>query len=161
MSILLVSSGNLLAAFAQSPSPQSGFAVVTLVSGNAAGFTASETLRNRSGSGANQAIVAPSPLLTSAALLVPVGPLTDNTSAIAVANPSTGSGAVNLILTDTQGHVLFDSTVVLGPFGQFSKFVNEFFAVPPTQFSPALLLKVSSQIPVGIVALNFQGDAFT
>jgi hypothetical protein len=162
-SVLLVTlcSGNFLGAFAQSTTPRSGFAVVTLISGNVAGLIATETLSHRSGSGPNQAIVAPSPLLTSASLLVPVGPITDNTSAIAIANPSTGSGAVNLVLTDTQGGVLFNSIVLLGPFGQFSKFLNEFFPTQPVFFSPALLLTISSEIPVGIVALNFQGDAFT
>ncbi|HYR44436.1 MAG TPA: hypothetical protein VER98_15505, partial [Terriglobia bacterium] len=147
--------GNLLGAFAQDTTSRSGFAVVTLVSGNIAGLIATETLTNRTSSGVEQAIIAPSPLITTASILVPVGPVEENTTAIAIANPSLGSGGINLVLTDALGNVVLNVIVQLGSRGQISKYLNEFFATQPAGFTSPLLLTVSSEIPVAIVALDF------
>ena len=154
-------SGNLLGAFAQDTTTRTGFAVVTLVSGNVAGLIANETLRNSTDSGIEQAVVAPSPLITSASMLVPLGPVGENTTAIALANPSLGSGQVNLILTDAIGRVVLNATVQLGPHGQLSRYLNEFFATPPAASSAPLLLTLTAEIPVAILALNFRGGDFT
>ena len=89
--LAVVCSGSLLAAFAQDTIFRTGFGVVTLVSGNVSSLIATETLRNESVATASQAIVAPSVLVTNVSLLVPVGPTIENTTAIAVANPSMGS----------------------------------------------------------------------
>ncbi len=146
---------------AQDPVPRSGFAVVTLVSGNIAALTATETIRNEASAGPSQAILAPAALITSASLLAPVGPMSENTTAIAIANPSTAAGAMNLTLTDAAGNLVFDTNVVIGPHEQMSKFLNEFFKIPPAGFAPALLLTISSEIPVGIVALNIRAGELT
>jgi hypothetical protein len=156
--LMVWSSGNLLGAFAQNTTARSGFAVVTLVSGNVAGLIASETLKNQTSSGVEQSILAPSALITGASMLVPVGPPAENTTAIAIANPSVGSGGINLVLTDALGSVVLNVTVNLGPHAQFSKYLNEFFATQPAEFKTPLLLTVSSEIPVAIVALNFRND---
>ena len=129
--LIMWASGNLLAVVAQDLTFRSGFALVTLVSGNVPGLTATETIRDQASSGPEQAILAPSPLLTSASLLAPIGPVTQNTTAIAIANPSPGSGAINLVLTDMAGNIVLNTNVVLGPHEQLSKFLNEFFAIPP------------------------------
>ena len=154
-------SGGLLAGFAQNTTPRSGFAVVTLVSGNIAGLVGTETLRNRTSSGIEQAAMPPSPLITTASILVPVGAVGENTTAIAIANPSMGSGGVNLVLTDKFGTVVLNVVVQLGPRRQFSKYINDLFGTQPVAFSTPLLLTVSSEIPVSIVALNFRGEEFT
>lgn len=154
-------SGCFLAASAQGPTFRSGFGVVTVLSGNVSSLIATETLRNESDVGISQAIVAPSILLTNVSVLVPVGPMSDNTTAIAIANPSMGAGSVNLVLTNAAGIVVLNSTIVLGPRGQFSRFLNEFFRTQPDQFSTPLLLTVSSEIPVSLVAFNFRGSDFT
>jgi hypothetical protein len=154
-------SGSFLGAFAQDSVSRSGFAVVTLVSGNVPGLIATETIRNQASAAPDQTILAPSPLITSASLLVSVGPVIENTTAIAIANPSTGAGAVNLVLSDMGGNLIFNTNVVLGPNEQVAKFLNEFFTIPPAGFTPAMLLTISSQIPVGIVALNFRGGGVT
>ena len=159
--IVIVSlSVTLLAGFVQDTTPRSGFALVTLVSGNIAGLVGTETLRNRTGSGIEQAIMPPSPVITTASLLVPVGAVGENTTAIAIANPSSGSGSVNLVLTDRIGAVVLNVILQLGPHGQFAKYLNEFFAAQPAAFSTPLLLTVSSEIPVSIVAINFRGEEF-
>jgi hypothetical protein len=161
LSVLLMmwTSGNFLGVFAQE-TPRSGFAIVTLVSGNVAGLVATETLKNTISGELEQTVVAPSALITSASLLVPVGPLSESTTAIAIANPSLGSGAVNLVLNDTFGRIVLDTTVRLGPREQFSRYLNEFFAKEPIAFSTPLLLTVSSEIPVAILAFNSRASDF-
>src|SRR5689334_10054415 len=122
--LLIWLSGNLLGAFAQDTT-RTGFAIVTVVGGNVGGLIGTETLTNLTDTGIDQTVISPSPLVTSASFLVPVGPVTENTTAIAVANPSVGAGGVNLILTDALGGVVLDTVVQLGPRGQFSKFLND------------------------------------
>src|SRR5438034_2273077 len=158
--LIVWSSGTLLAGFAENTTPSSGFALVTLVSGNVAGLVGTETLRNRTTSGIEQAVMPPSPLVTTASILVPVGAIGENTTAIAIANPSIASGGVNLILTDNIGTVVLNVVVQLGPRGQLAKYLNEFFATQAVAFSTPLLLTVSSEIPVSIVAFNFRGEEF-
>jgi hypothetical protein len=159
--ILIVStSGVLLGGVRQTPAViRSGFAVVTPVSGNVAGLIASETLINHTGVAVDHAVVAPSPLITSASLVVALGPLGENTTAIAIANPSSGSGGINLLLTDQAGVVVTSVTVPLGPFEQFSRFLNEFFPTQPAS-TEQLLLTVSSELPIALLALNFQNGDF-
>src|SRR6185503_19583327 len=144
-------SGNLPGAFAQTVTvPGSGFAIVTPVSGNVAGLIATEALRNGTNADLDQAIVGPSPLVTSASILVSVGPIPENTTGIAVANPSTGSGGINLVLTNPAGNVVLDTTLTLAPRQHFSRFINEFFQTQPVEFDTPLLLTVSSEIPVAM-----------
>jgi hypothetical protein len=154
--LLLCASGNVLGAFAQETT-RSGFAVVTLVSGNIAGLIATETLRNTTSSGVEEAIVAPAVLVTTASMLVPVGLVEENTTGIAITNPSVGTGGVKLLLTDQGGNVVMNTTIQLGPRGHFSRFLDEFFVNQPVGFLTPLLLTVSSEIPVAILALNFRG----
>src|SRR5262245_57404313 len=114
---------------------RSGFAVVTLVSGNIAGLIATEMLTNRTSAGFEQAVVAPSPLITTASMLVHVGPVSENTTTIAIANPSLGSGGVNLIFTDAAGTVVASVIMNLGPRGQFSRYLNDFVPAQPSGLS--------------------------
>jgi len=156
---LVCFSGDFLGVFALDTTTRTGFAVVTVVSGNLAGLIATETLANQTDP-FEQTVVAPSPLLTTASMLVRVGPPGEDTTAIAIANPSVSSGGVNLILTDTLGRVVLNTIVNLGPQGQISKFLNEFFATQPAGFTTPLLLTVVSEIPVALLALNFRGADF-
>jgi hypothetical protein len=154
-------SGVLLGAFAQGPATtRSGFAIVTLVSGNIAGLIATGTLRNRTGSGIQQAVVAPSPLITTASILVRVGPVAEDTTAIAIANPSASAGGVNLALTNSVGRRVANVTVQVGPRGQFSRYLNELLPQQVRSTNP-LLLTVSSEIPIAILTLNFRDGDFT
>ena len=159
--LFLFCSGNVLGVFAQDTTTRSGFAIVTLVSGNIGGLIATETLKNRTSSGIEQAVVAPSPLLTTASILVRVGPVTESTTAIAISNPSTGSGGVNLVLNNSDGVVVLNVTITLGPRGQFSRYLNELFTNPAVEFTDPLLLTMSSEIPVAMLALNFREGDFT
>jgi hypothetical protein len=157
---IVMLSVNLPVAFAQNSAPSSGFAIVTLVSGNIAGLIATESLSNTTISGAEHTRVAPSALITGASMLVPVGSGGENTTGIAITNPSSGSGSVNLVLTDGRGDVVLNSIINLGPRGHFSRFLNQLFTVPPSGFSNPLLLTVSSEIPVAILALSFRANDF-
>jgi hypothetical protein len=159
--LVMLFSGHLLGVFAQDGTTHNGFAVITLVSGTPAGLVSTETIENHSGAEIEHTVLSPAPLTTNASILVSVGAIGDNTTSIAVANPSTGSGGVNLILTDTQGNVVLNTTFTLGPGGQLTRFLNEFFATTPTRFTSPLLLTVSSEIPVAILAFNFRASDFS
>jgi len=156
--VLICCSGNLLDVFGQSTTIRSGFAVVTVVSGNVAGLVATETLMNTLTAEDIRDIVGPSPIVTSASILVNVGSGVE--SAIALANPSDSFGGVNLLLTDRQGGVVLRTAVHLGPRGQIARFVNQFFGDDPPEFSSPLLLTLSSEIPVAVLAFNFRGADF-
>jgi hypothetical protein len=98
-------------------------------------------------------------LITTASLVVALGPLGENTTAIAIANPSSGFGGIHLLLTDSAGVVVTNVTVQLGPFEQFSRFLNEFFPTQPAS-TEQMLLTISSEIPIALLALNFQNGDF-
>jgi len=140
---------------------QAGFAIVTLVSGNIAGLVATETLTLTNSSGTNVAIVPPAALLTSSSMLVSIDTNGGNTTAIALANPSLGTGSVNLLVTDERGAVVLNTIIPLGPRAQVSRFLTDFFQVPRLpQLSNRLLLTVTAEIPVAVTALNFRGADF-
>ena len=151
--------GSLQASFAQDTTTRTGFAVVTLVSGNVAGLIANETLTFQTGAGNEQAIVSPSVLVTGVSMLVTLGPTSLNTTAITLANPSAGSGGVNLLVTDAGGGIILNTIVQLGPRGQFSRFLSELMDTPPAEPVTGLLT-VSAEIPVAVLGLNFQGGEF-
>ena len=159
--ILIGVGGNLLGVFAQETTVRSGFAVVTVVSGNAGGLIATANLRNNDSSGIEHSVVGPSPLVISGSMLVNVQPELNNTTALAVANPSLGSGAVNLILTDPAGGVVLNTTIQLGPRAHFSRFIHDLFPTLPSGLPSPLLLTLSSEIPVAVLALNFRGPDFS
>ena len=159
--ILIGAAGNLLGVFAQQTAVRSGFAVVTVVSGNAAGLIATANLRNNDSTGIEHSVVAPSPLVISGSVLVTVQPELSNTTALAIANPSFGSGAVNLILTDPAGTVVLNTAIQLGPRAHFAGFINDLFSTPPSGLPSPLLLTLSSEIPVAVLALNFSGPDFS
>jgi hypothetical protein len=159
--VLIGAAGNLLGVFAQETTVRSGFAVVTVTSGNAAGLIATANLRNNDSTGIEHSVVAPSPLIISGSLLVNVQPELNNTTALAIANPSLGSGAVNLILTDPAGTVVLNTTIPLGPRAHFSRFIHDLFSTLPSGLPSPLLLTVSSEVPVAVLALNFQGTDFS
>jgi hypothetical protein len=159
--VALLLCGSLPVTLAQSTATRTGFAVITLVSGNIAGLIATETLINTTSAGTAQVTVGPAVLVSSASLLVTIGPPDVNTTSIAVANPSIGSGSVNLLLTNQNGAALVNTVVPLGPRQQFARNLNDFFAVQPTEPATLALLTVLSEIPVAILALNSRDGDFT
>ena len=159
--ILIGVGGNLLGVFAQETTVRSGFAVVTVVSGNAAGLIATANLRNNDNTGIEHSVVAPSPLIISGSMLVNVQPDLNNTTALAISNPSLGSGGVNLILTDNTGSVVLNTTIQLGPRAHFTRFIHDLFSTPPSGLSSPLLLTLSSEVPIAVLGLNFRGSDFS
>src|SRR6266478_6541352 len=153
--------GLAAAGFGQSTVPRSGFVIITPVSGNIAGLVASETVINNTSLGIAEAGVSPAPLLTTAVLPVSVGPATQGTSAIAIANPSTSAGQVNIRLTDQQGAQMLNTVFAIGSFQQVSRFLNEFFADQSVlAVRRVALLTVTSTIPVAVFGLDFRSNAF-
>jgi hypothetical protein len=140
---------------------RSGSAIVTLLSGNFSGLIATETLTNQTTSGVDQAVVAPSALITNASMIVSVGPPNGNNTAIAIANPSLGTGQVNLVLTDPSGITVLNTIVRLGPRAQLARYISQLFPAETAGFSTPLLLTVSSDIPVALQGFTFRNADFT
>jgi hypothetical protein len=160
MALMFCCLGVFAVAFAQDTT-QTGFAVVTLLSGNFAGLIASETLSNQAATGVEQSVVGPSALVTSASMLVSVDAPSGTNTAIAIANPSLGTGAVNLILTDPSGLVVLNTIVRLGPRAQLARYISQLFPAQTQGFSTPLLLTVSSDIPVSVIGFDFLNTDFT
>jgi hypothetical protein len=148
---------------AQTSVIQSGFAVITVESGNSAGIAPVETLILADESGVTTTTdLPPTPLLTNSAMVVHPGTSAAGTTGIAVMNSTTAVAHVQLSITDPQGGVILNQIVTLVPRGQFSRFVSELFAGQINSATPAVgLLTVTADAPVGIVALNFRGDGFS
>lgn len=140
---------------------QVGYAIVTPISGNPAGLVAAETLSTETGSGVVQTTLAPTPLLTSAAMAVNYGASASGSTGIAIVNPSSGQATVSLSLTNAQGVQVASRTIAIVPNGQLTQFLDEIFSgqILPTEGGRALL-EISSNLPVGAVALNFGGIGF-
>jgi len=63
------------------------------------------------------------------------------------------------MVTDAGGGIILNTVVQLGPRGHFSRFLSELLDTPPAE-PVAGLLTVSSEIPVAVLGLNFQGGEF-
>jgi hypothetical protein len=151
-------SGSFLGVFAQNGVVRSGFAIVTPISGDVTGLTATETLTNMATG--EQAFVAPSVVTTEASLIVNVSAFLDSNTGIAIANPTSAPAGVSLTLTNSDGVAVVAATVRLGPREQFSRFINELFQTSPDNLSGPFLLTVTSANPVAILALGFRGENF-
>src|SRR5215471_18817422 len=115
--------GILPVANAQTSGLQTGFAIVTVVSGSSAGIVPSETLTFSAFGVTTQTVVTPSPLLTNSALAVSLGTNGGGSTGIAIANPTISTGHVQLSLTDPFGIPILNQTISILPRGQFSQFL--------------------------------------
>src|ERR1051326_2824024 len=119
-----------------SGSPSVGYAIVTVASGNSADIAPSETLVFAKLGATGQTVVAPPTLLTSSAIAVNLGTTADPSTGIAIVNPSTTTGNVQLSVTDPQGTPILNQTIAILPRGQISRFLNELFAGQVTTGTP-------------------------
>jgi len=147
------------AARAQTGLLQTGYAVVTPQGGNIAAFLAFATLFNTADAGVTQTDVGPAPILTSAALSVHIGSLENSGTALVFVNPSQNAATINLALFNTVGTSIGNQTISMAGGDQISTFVNSVFQAAPS--ASKALLRISSNIPVAILALDFSGVGFT
>ena len=141
---------------------QTGFAVITPVSGTGAGLSVSETFGQQIGSNVFQASVVASPLVTLTNVVLSVDPAVGTDTGIAMINPNATAATVTLSLGNQQGATISTRTITVAPHQQISQFATQLFAGDPN-FTHALtgLLFISSDLPIGVVGLTFSGGTFT
>src|SRR5262245_44396185 len=141
---------------------QTGFAVVTPISGTGAGLNVSETFGEMVGGNLFQSSVLPSPLVTLTNVLVTTNVQTGVNTGVALVNPTNSTGTVTLTLLDQQGAQLAIRTIAIAPGQQVSRFVSEIFGGVPEVQSPMIgQLFISSTVPIGVLGLTFNGPSFT
>ncbi len=146
-----------------SPGPlQTGFAIITPLSGNGAGLNVSETFIEQTDGGFFQASVVASPLITLTSVVVSSDPTNGLNTGIAIVNPNTSPAVVTFNLHDQQGLTAATRTMIIGPRQQISLFATQLFAGSPVFDQPITgLLFINSDVPVAVVALAFNGAGFT
>jgi hypothetical protein len=141
---------------------QTGFVVVTPVGGTGEGLSVSETFGEQIGANLFQASVLGSPLVTLTDVVVNVDPNTSMNTGIAMVSPDVSSATVTLSLRNQQGAIIAARTITIGPHQQISRFATELFLGDPNFFQALTgLLFISSDVPIGVVALAFSGGTFT
>jgi len=149
------------ASLARGQALRHGFAIITPESGNPAGLIVVETILNQSFTGLVQTEVSPAPLLATAAFKVNLGTTLDDTTGIAIVNPSVFVSNVRLIITDQNGIEILNQTLAILPQSQLARFIWEL--APSNIGIPAGsvgLLTLISDIPVAALVLNFRQTSF-
>ena len=141
---------------------QTGFAVVTPVSGGGAGLAVTETFSQQVGGTLFQATVLPSPLATITSVVVNTNPATGANTGVAIVNPNDATATVTLSLRDQGGNTLSTRTITVGGRQQIPRFVTELFSGTPELVSPFIgSLVVNSDLATGVLGLQFVGPSFT
>jgi len=141
---------------------QTGFAVITPLSGIGEGLSVSEVFAEQVDRNFFQTSVVASPLITLTGVGVNANPAAALDIGLAIVNPNASPAEVTFNLRDQQGATAAASTITIGAGQQISRFVTEIFfgnAAFPQPLSG--LLFISSNVPVAVVALAFNGPGFT
>jgi hypothetical protein len=141
---------------------QTGFAIVTPVSGTGEGFSVSETASQVVDGVLFQASLTADPLVTLTNVVVSADPTTGVNTGIAIANPNRTPATVTLDFRNPQGVTVASRTLVIGAVQQVARFVTDLFSGDPAFAQPVTgLLFISSDVPIGIVAVAINGSSFT
>jgi hypothetical protein len=141
---------------------QTGFAVVTPVSGGGAGLAVTETFSEQVGGALFQATVLPSPLATITSVVVTTNPATGANTGVAIVNPNDSTATITLSLRDQGGNTLSTRTITVAGRQQIPRFVTELFSGTPelaTPFTGSLV--VNADLAIGVLGLQFVGPSFT
>jgi len=140
---------------------QTGFAVITPLSGTGGGLTVSEVFAEQIDRSFFQTSVVASPLITLTGVAVNANPAAALDIGIAIVNPNASPAAVTFNLRDQQGLTTAAATMTIDARQQISRFVTEIFFGNPAFPQPLTgLLFISSDVPVAVVALAFNGPGF-
>jgi len=141
---------------------QTGFAVITPVTGSGEGLSVSETFGEQIGSNVFQASVLGSPLVTLTDVVVNVDPVTGSNTGVALVNPNPVPATISFSVGNQLGATVATRTITLGAHQQVSRFVTELFSGDPN-FNQSVngLLFINSDAAIGVVALAFSGGTFT
>jgi len=155
--VVLVCSSLVIAQTAQ---PEVGYAVVTPQGGNLANFTGVETLFSATDIGVARADAPSAPILTNAALSVSIGGVAESGTVLVIVNASPNTATVNFSLTNAFGVEISNRTISIPDGAQISQSVNSLLQSDLVAVSSGLL-RITSNIPVAILALEFRGVGFT
>jgi hypothetical protein len=144
-----------------------GYAIVTATGGVGpgpipGGLSVFETFGARSQFPALQAGVLPATMTTRLVLFASSGIRLSRNVGVAITNPGSTDAVVTMTLRAATGSVTSTKTITVTARNQVSRFISEFFAdVPqvPRDFDGTLTF--TSNTPVAIVGLYFQGAKFT
>src|SRR5262245_56479429 len=144
-------------------SAQAGYAIITPQGGSVTTVKAvATTVINTPNLGPAQTDVAPSPLLTRAALPVSIGATTAIGTELTLVNPLLQPATVNLAVTNASGFEIANRTITVRSREQFSQSVNELFADQlGLTVEPRGLLTIKSNSSIAALALDFGGVGFT
>ncbi|HLH32337.1 MAG TPA: hypothetical protein VKY31_14120 [Terriglobia bacterium] len=141
---------------------QSGYAVITPVSGTGGGLSVTEIYGEQVGSNFFQSSVTASPLVTLTSVVVNVNTTTGINTGVAIVNPNNAVAVITLTLSNQGGVTTDTRTITLGAHQQISRFVTELFSGTSSFSTPMTgLLFVSSAQPLGVLGLAFNGFSFT
>ena len=141
---------------------QTGFAVITPLTGTGEGLSVTETFGQQSGATFFQAGVVASPLVTLTDVVVNVNIATGLNTGVAVVNPNNSPATVTFTLRDQLGNTVANRSLTIGAHQQVSRFVTELFSGVPALTQPFTgLMFIGSDLPFGAVALAFNGPSFT
>jgi hypothetical protein len=141
---------------------QTGFVVITPLSGTGQGLSVSETFGERSGAALFQSSVLTSPLITLTSVVANTNPFAGVNTGVAIVNPNSSAVAVTLTLGNQQGATVATRTITVGAHQQISRFVTELFAGEAVVAAPMTgLLLINSTSPVAVMGLSFNGLSFT
>ena len=141
---------------------ETGYAVVTPISGTGDGLSVSETFGEQIGANVFQASVLGSPLVTLTDVVVVVDQTNGANTGVAIVNPNASGANVLLSLRNQLGATIATRAITVAGHAQISEFVTELFPGDPNVAQGTTgLLFISSDVPVGIVALAFAGGTFT
>jgi len=141
---------------------QTGFAVVTPVSGGGVGLAVTETFSEQVGGSLFQATVLPSPLATITSVVVNTNPATGANTGVAIVNSNDAAATITLSLRDQGGNTLSTRTITVDGRQQIPRFVTELFSGTPQLAIPFTgSLVVNSDLAIGVLGLQFVGPSFT
>ncbi len=141
---------------------QTGFAVITPLTGTGEGLSVTETFGHQAGALFSQASVFASPLVTLTDVVVNVNTAVGLNTGFAIVNPNNSPTTLTFTLRNQLGGTVATRSLTIGARQQISRFVTELFLGEPVLNQPFTgLMFISSDLPIGVVALAFNGPAFT
>jgi hypothetical protein len=141
---------------------QTGFVVITPVSGTGDGLSVSETFGEQVGTSFFQSSVPQSPLVTLTNVVVTADLNAGLNTGIAIVNPNNVPATVTATFRNQSGVITATRTFGLGARQQESQFVTDIFSGDHVTAAPMVgSLFISSNVPVGVMGLSFVGFSFT
>jgi hypothetical protein len=141
---------------------RSGYVVITPDTGSGAPTPTMTFGMISGGSVQSQAGIIPTPTTTDASMFIEVIPKISRNIGVAITNPGSTPGAVNLTLRDENGIVIGSpANVLIAPHQQVAKFVNELFGADTIGAGFRGSLRIQSSTPFSVVGLRFSGYIFS